>query len=80
MKFCEHCSNMLFPKDGQLYCKLCDKYYEMTGEEARSTKKIINKEEDYEKIEVVTVSVGEKNDNSRYLRDEDNKIKMYDLK
>ena len=68
MAFCEVCSNMLFPKDRRLYCKVCNEYYEMTKEEAKSTKKIIH-EEEYEKIEVVTVSIGEKNDNPRYLRD-----------
>lgn len=28
MKYCPSCENMLFPKDDQLYCKVCDKYYE----------------------------------------------------
>lgn len=80
MEFCQDCNNMLIPKDDQLYCRTCEAYYEMTEGGKKSTRKIIHKKEEYEKNAVVTVSVGEKKYISEYLRDEDDKIKMFGLK
>ncbi|MEJ2278212.1 MAG: hypothetical protein P8Y70_10765 [Candidatus Lokiarchaeota archaeon] len=29
MRFCPDCDNIMIPKDGKLYCKACDKYFEL---------------------------------------------------
>ncbi|MFW9826095.1 MAG: hypothetical protein ACFFEY_00555 [Candidatus Thorarchaeota archaeon] len=29
MRFCEECGNMLVPKDGKLWCKACEKEFDL---------------------------------------------------
>ncbi|TXT67178.1 MAG: DNA-directed RNA polymerase, subunit M/Transcription elongation factor TFIIS [Promethearchaeota archaeon] len=29
MKWCKNCNNILIPKDGKLYCKACEEYFEL---------------------------------------------------
>lgn len=29
MRFCEECGNMVVPKDGKLYCKACEKEFDL---------------------------------------------------
>lgn len=84
MEFCEDCNNMLIPKDGELYCKACEEYYPMTEGEANSTKKIIQKEEEYGKTEG-RIESGEsfsKKNGARFskLLQEESDKRRYDLK
>ncbi|MHA1803322.1 MAG: hypothetical protein ACTSU4_02180 [Promethearchaeota archaeon] len=42
MRFCPECSNLLIPKKGKLYCKACDKEFDMgkNSEDYKIIKKI----------------------------------------
>jgi len=49
MKFCSKCDNLLFPKNGKLYCKSCGSFYDLQGlekEEYIISKTIAHDEEE----------------------------------
>jgi uncharacterized Zn finger protein (UPF0148 family) len=56
MKWCPECDNILIPKDGKLYCKACDKFFELgeNQDDYKISKKI--KHEDTEVSPVVMSS------------------------
>ena len=33
LKFCPNCNNFLIPKNGKLFCKICDKSFDLTENE-----------------------------------------------
>ena len=48
MKFCSECNNIIFPKNGKLYCKACDKEVdlEVEAEDFKIVKKIKHDEKE----------------------------------
>ncbi|GAF98299.1 unnamed protein product [marine sediment metagenome] len=48
MKFCPDCDNIIFPKNKKLYCKACDKEFdvEAEAEDFKIVKKIIHDEKE----------------------------------
>jgi len=56
MKFCSECNNIIFPKNGKLYCKACDKEVdlEVEAEDFKIVKKIKHDEKESAPI-VVTL-------------------------
>ena len=54
MKFCPDCDNIIFPKDKKLYCKACDKEFDLDTEsdDFRIVKKIKHDEQETAPIAV----------------------------
>ncbi len=48
MKFCPDCDNIIFPKNKKLYCKACDKEFDLEAEadDFKIVKKIIHDEKE----------------------------------
>lgn len=48
MRFCDHCGNMLIPKNGKLYCKACEEEFDLgeSKEEYKIQKKIRHDEKE----------------------------------
>jgi DNA-directed RNA polymerase subunit M/transcription elongation factor TFIIS len=48
MKFCPDCDNIIFPKNQKLYCKACDKEFDLDAkpEDFKIVKKIIHDEKE----------------------------------
>jgi uncharacterized Zn finger protein (UPF0148 family) len=48
MKFCSECNNIIFPKNGILYCKACEKEFdlEVEAEDFKIVKKIKHDEKE----------------------------------
>ncbi|MBY9008910.1 MAG: hypothetical protein KGD74_03480 [Candidatus Lokiarchaeota archaeon] len=48
MKFCPECDNIIFPKNKKLYCKACDKEFNLEAEadDFKIVKKIIHDEKE----------------------------------
>lgn len=48
MKFCPDCDNIIFPKNQKLYCKACDKEFDLEADadDFKIVKKIIHDEKE----------------------------------
>ena len=38
LKFCEVCENIMFPRDGKLYCQACDKEFDLERDKVEDYK------------------------------------------
>jgi DNA-directed RNA polymerase subunit M len=77
MKFCPDCDNIIFPKNGIIYCKACDKEFDLDAEaeDFKIVKKIKHDEKESAPIVVKETM------NSTKISDQDRKAfeEFFDL-
>ncbi len=62
MKFCRICDNILIPKNGKLYCKACEKEFELDSSESEEYKIIKTIKHDEKESAPIIVKEGLKSE------------------
>ena len=62
MKFCPNCDNILIPRKKKLYCKACDKEFDLNSDELEEYKIIKTINHDEKEIAPIIIKEGIKGD------------------